>query len=240
MEGRDPGSLSQEQMDIVWVGKSDSDPFWDRCSGTFGILGFETIYEALAAVLTGLSVRVLVVNALGFGPELKASIKSILSQNIFSGVLIYTTAARIAHYTPNGDGRVMLIEKPEQLFDRLCLLVGKEVPVGEPIQPAETENREAPPVEEKPEPEVEKIQWPLEPPGALREGNSAVVRQEQPVEEAIQTQVEPAQSPGVQPTNTKSPEKEFQAAQLTQEELQALLGSEFESEDGPWQEKEDE
>ncbi len=206
-----------EQKEILWIGRTEADPYWNCCAEDFSLQEFETLYDALAEVLTGLKARILVANALIIGPELKTGVKTLLSNRIFEAIFLYTTAPRVPHYTPNGDARVIFVDRPELLRDRLRSFLGDtEIEVQVPSG-----------VEEKPEiPEAAEpaVAWPAEPPSGVPE----MKFEPEEMKEVKPVEAVPAAPEVQQPV--VSPEKEFQAAELTQEELQALLGSETEKE----------
>jgi len=252
MEGRDTGSPNREQFDIVWVGRSAPDAYWDQCAGRFLVADFDNIYDAMARVLTDLQARILVLNALSVGTELTTIVKTVLSQGLFSGVFIYTTAYRTPQFVPNGDARVMMVESPQRLFDRLTLILKGQTP--EPIMTAETRHAgESGEVEQKrqPVPSIETpipVSWPHEAPALEKDHTRRADKPEESSpppaitpqaskmmepssDEAGSPEINPVQPSAHEPEQPKCPpQKEFKAAQLTPEELQALLGPDFQPE----------
>jgi hypothetical protein len=211
-----------DDRQIFWIGRTEEDPYWESCAGDLAILEFKTIYDAAAEVLLGQKCRIMVINAVIMGPELKSDVKILLAQGLFEMILIYTTSPRIAHFTPNGDARVAFFDQPGQLVD--CLRGG---PAG-PVIVTETPKAESKPVESEPV-------WPAEPPCGILEKHQAPEKNQEfvRVEEAGLTETAERVSP--MPVTEKPPEvpvKEFEAAELTREELQALLGSENQMEKG--------
>jgi hypothetical protein len=212
-----------EQKEILWIGRTEADPYWNCCAEYLPLREFETIYDAMAEILTGLKGGILVANALIIGPELKVGVKTLLSNGLLDAIFVYTTAPRIPHYTPNGDSRVVFVDRPEILRDRLQHFI--RVPEVEVPVPKAVEERP-----ELPEAAKEVPVWPAQPPAGVPE----MRQQAETVEEA--EVAKPAEAAPVvleaSPTPV-SPEKQFQAAELTQEELQALLGAEIKTEKEP-------
>ncbi|MFA5863049.1 MAG: hypothetical protein WC975_00020 [Phycisphaerae bacterium] len=197
------GPDHRDRSEIIWIGQSDFDPYRDRCADDFGILDFVDFYDALAEILTGLKTKVLVVNALVCGPELKDVIKTIISQGLCEEVCVYTTASKTNRYSPNGDVRVTVVENPEQLFNRLktALRKGAEE-IGTIADPSI-------------------VHWPATPPPIEQPKETTAVEKNK----KEQIPIKPAEQP------CETPVKEFQAAELTPEELAALLGPEFKTEE---------
>jgi hypothetical protein len=212
-----------ENKEILWIGRTEADPYWNCCAGDLPLREFETIYDAMAEVLTGLNAGILVANALIIGPELNLGVKTLLSNGLLEAIFIYTTMPRIPHYTPNGDSRVIFVDRPELLRDRLQNFL--RVPEVEVPMPKVVEERPELPVAAKPAPA-----WPAQPPSGVPETKQPVEKAEE-AEEAKPAEAAPP-VPKAQETPA-CPEKQFQAAELTQEELQALLGVELKTEKEP-------
>jgi hypothetical protein len=206
-----------DNKEILWIGRTEADPYWEACAGDLPVREVETLYDAMAEVLTGLKAGILIVNALIIGPELKTGVKVLLSNGLFEAIVVYTTAPRIPHYTPNGDSRVIFVDRPEVLRDRLQ----HYLKVSEAELPLPTGVELRPEIPKAPEPAPA---WPAEPPSGAPETKLVAEKVDDPKPvDAVPPTPEVHQPP-------VSPEKKFQAAELTQEELQALLGSETEKE----------
>lgn len=218
MAGVDTGREGRDNSAIGWVGRSCDDPYWARCSSEPGIVEFDSLYDAVTEILIGRPVRVLVVNVLALGPELRTSLKSLVLQGLAAAVYVYTPVRQDLGITPNGDPRVVFVKDPEQLMTSLAAL--ESPPIADAVsKPVEEDAREERPI----------AHWPEEPPAVPADGT---IRNEDR-EEAAGLSSEPAGSApsGEEEQEGSDAAKEFQVAELTQEELQALLGPEFRAEE---------
>jgi len=101
MAGSNQEPNLRDTVDIIWVGRADIDPYWNRCSDLFNICSFDTIYDAMAEVLTGLRAGILVVNSATIGPEWETMVKTLLSQDFFRTVYVYGTNKKISNRKRN-------------------------------------------------------------------------------------------------------------------------------------------
>jgi len=227
------------KQEVFWIGRSDIDPYWARCAGEVPVREFETVFDAVAEVLTGGNARILVMNAIIIGPHLKAEVKTLLASGLFDAIYLYTPLPRIPQYTPNGDARIVWVDRPEQLMERL-LGYRPTAPV-EAVQAKEP--AETPVSVFAPEPEPAAVParpepiWPLQPPVGVVERKPEAVQVKEAAGEAAKIEekdgipVPSARAVAETPAEgEKKEEKAFCAAELTSEELQALLGADNKTE----------
>jgi hypothetical protein len=267
MTGLDGGSNPLEAVDIVWVGRSDSDPYWNRCHREFAVRDFATVYDAVADLLTGLNARTLVLNAGSVWRELKTVVQSLLSQGIVQVIFVYSpvkTLLMVSTSFLNGDLRVRVVEDDCRLLELLREnLASASVVELETEKPAAVESGE---IEEEAaieeissqvttvEAEAKKVSpeesfdevWPIKPP--RREpppfenppkknvSHKLDILITDAAEEVFEPQAMELPTGGEDMPTADAvkmipdglPDKDFKLVQLTTEELDALLGGDFE------------
>ena len=158
MDGRDGVNSELQAGEILWVGRAGLDPYWDRCRDRFDLADFDSVYEAVAEVLTGRNACALVLNATFLGTEVKSIVKTILAQNLFSCVCLYSTVPNFPAIAANGDARLLPVADPDDLVDRLSRVlqhapeISKEEAPRAPAPVAESPKLPPPQPAESPEP----------------------------------------------------------------------------------------
>jgi hypothetical protein len=135
MTGTNTSPEGQEKNDWVWIGKSRTDPYWQRCATHFDISTYENIYDAVAEKLIHGPVRALVINGAGFASELPTIVQTILTKELARSVFIYNSLNWPGQnkFSLTGDLRVRKADNVAELADLLAQL---------PVETKETEKPE--------------------------------------------------------------------------------------------------
>jgi hypothetical protein len=277
MTGTKTSPEGQEKNDWVWIGKSRTDPYWQRCATHFDISTYENIYDAVADKLIHGPVRALVINGAGFAFELPTIVQTILSKELARSIFIYNPLNWPArgNFPFAGDLRVRKVNNVMELADLLAQISAETQEIEKTDQSALIPSETHPPI---PQPEMQPVSsseqvastaenasemspveeehpampWPMEPPAM--EPSSFV-------EPALQEEVETADEPiseisekyedevkleeredaldldklsskkdrkvsRADTNDAEISEGDFHLAQITSEELDALLGFE--------------
>lgn len=194
MTGTKTSPEGQEKNDWVWIGKSRTDPYWQRCATHFDISTYDNIYDAVAEKLIHGPVRALVINGAGFASELPALVQTILSKELARSILIYNPLSWSTRddFFPAGDLRVRKVDNVTELAEVLAHLSA------ETREPEKTESS----VQVQPEDHPSGSQLEIRPAPLLKEGSSAPERGSEifPIQEKSTVIPWPMEPPAVEPS----------------------------------------
>jgi hypothetical protein len=166
MTGTKTSPEGQEKNNLIWIGKSQADSYWQCCADRFDITTFETVYDAVADILVHAPAGVCVINAVRAGSELPSLVQTILSRELARSVFIYNFLSDSGreNFPAADDLRVRKIKNAAELAERLSQISAESVPVSASATEAMTEStQETVPQVSPPSP------WPTIPPTADRE-----------------------------------------------------------------------
>jgi hypothetical protein len=231
--------ISRSEANVIWVGKSNIDPYRDQCICEFTIRDYGSIYEAVAAVLTeSLNVRLLILNALSVASEPESIVRTLINYGIFSDIVIYNPARHFSKLTISSalfdHSHVRVVETKEELLE----LLHEKLSVFSSVSVSSVSD-ELTRTSDKPSSNEVDVGWPTLPPSqeipdveisSMREEkNRAHGIDDEKEDGSISAKDEIMDAKGTGGGDSTLAD-DFKLAELTQAELDALLGGDFEAE----------
>ena len=276
MTGTKTSPEGQERNNLIWIGKTQTDPYWERCATHFDIECYENVYDAVADILIHEPIQACVINGISFGLELKTLIQTILSRELARSIFVYNLINWPSRYDLpfSADSRVIKIKNVTELTELLERVsdaglraeqANQSLDVEKNNRPVDQTRQSLPPLSpavesiEEQTPDISTVEkktlatpWPMEPPVAERScvaesasrPDTEIPRDldseisEENNEQAPSDEFEDAlnldnlsskterKNSTADTDDTEIGEGNFHLAQLTSEELDALLGFE--------------
>ena len=105
-------------MEIVWVGRSRNDPYWEVCSEVLNVTDFDDIYQPVAELLagkdSGMRAGAFVINVSPFGENARNIIETLIHKNVADKVFAYSPAGKWSSLSND-----LYLRSPAALKDKL-------------------------------------------------------------------------------------------------------------------------